>query len=100
PLVCHVVLPSLNTIAYRCRRETERRLRTWGPTRRAGKAQGKRSKMTRIVVVAMGQMGAAMAGRLVENGAEVVTSLGGRSAASVERAKAAGVKAIEDPAAL
>lgn len=48
----------------------------------------------------MGQMGAAMAGRLVENGAEVVTSLGGRSAASVERAKAAGVKAIEDPAAL
>jgi 3-hydroxyisobutyrate dehydrogenase-like beta-hydroxyacid dehydrogenase len=56
--------------------------------------------MTKIVVVAMGEMGAAIAGRLVENGADVVTSLKGRSAASAERARAAGVRATDDPAEL
>lgn len=56
--------------------------------------------MTKIVVVAMGQMGAAIAGRLVENGANVVTSLKGRSAESAARATAAGVTAIDDPDAL
>ena len=47
-----------------------------------------------IAVVAMGEMGSGIAQRLVERGARVMTSLEGRSAASAERAKAAGVEAV------
>ncbi len=54
--------------------------------------------MTRIAVVAMGEMGAGVARRLVERGAQVFTSLVGRSSASAERAKAAGVTATDDSA--
>ena len=51
--------------------------------------------MTVIAVIAMGEMGSGVARRLAERGAEVLTSLAGRSAASAERAKAAGVKAVD-----
>ncbi|HEY3813460.1 MAG TPA: DUF1932 domain-containing protein [Caulobacteraceae bacterium] len=54
--------------------------------------------MVTIAVVAMGEMGSGVAGRLVERGARVVTSLAGRSGASAERAKAAGVEVIDDQA--
>jgi len=54
--------------------------------------------MTRIAVVAMGEMGAGVARRLVERGAQVFTSLAGRSGASAERARAAGVTATDDAA--
>jgi 3-hydroxyisobutyrate dehydrogenase-like beta-hydroxyacid dehydrogenase len=54
--------------------------------------------MTVIAVVAMGEMGAGVARRLVERGATVLTSLAGRSGASAERAKAAGVGAVDDAA--
>src|SRR5947199_4404298 len=54
--------------------------------------------MTRIAVVAMGEMGAGVARRLVERGAEVFTSLAGRSGASAERARAAGVTETDDSA--
>jgi 3-hydroxyisobutyrate dehydrogenase-like beta-hydroxyacid dehydrogenase len=52
--------------------------------------------MTTIAVVAMGEMGAGVAHRLVERGARVLTSLGGRSAASAARASAAGVTLVDD----
>jgi L-threonate 2-dehydrogenase len=52
--------------------------------------------MTAIAVVSMGEMGSGIAGRLVENGARVLTSLEGRSAASFSRAKAAGVEILDD----
>jgi L-threonate 2-dehydrogenase len=54
--------------------------------------------MTVIAVVAMGEMGAGVAARLVERGARVLTSLAGRSSASAERAKAAGVSIVDDAA--
>ena len=54
--------------------------------------------MTTIAVIAMGEMGSGIARRLAERGARVLTSLAGRSAASVERAKAAGVEATDDAA--
>jgi len=54
--------------------------------------------MTRIAVVAMGEMGSGIARRLVERGAEVKTSLAGRSEASAARASAAGVAATDDAA--
>ena len=54
--------------------------------------------MVTIAVVAMGEMGSAVAGRLVERGARVLTSLAGRSGASAERAKAAGVEVVDDQA--
>lgn len=47
--------------------------------------------MTTLAVIAMGEMGAAIAKRLVSRGARVLTFLDGRSPASVERAAAAGV---------
>jgi 3-hydroxyisobutyrate dehydrogenase-like beta-hydroxyacid dehydrogenase len=56
--------------------------------------------MTRIAVVAMGEMGSGVARRLVERGATVVTSLAGRSGASAERARGAGVTVVSDDAAL
>src|SRR5204862_6940447 len=49
-----------------------------------------------IAVVSQGAMGAGVAGRLVERGLHVVTSLAGRSEASVKRAKAAGMVAVSD----
>lgn len=54
--------------------------------------------MTVIAVVAMGEMGAGVAARLVERGARVLTSLAGRSSASEGRAKAAGVSIVDDAA--
>jgi len=53
-----------------------------------------------IVVIATGEMGAAVGGRLREGGAIVRTSLAGRSAKSAERAKKNGLIAIDDDRAL
>lgn len=52
--------------------------------------------MTAIAVVSMGEMGSGIAGRLVENGARVLTSFEGRSTASLNRARAAGVEIFDD----
>ena len=52
--------------------------------------------MVTIAVIAMGEMGSAVARRLIEGGARVVSSLAGRSAASIDRAKAAGVELLND----
>ena len=49
-----------------------------------------------VAVVAQGAMGAGVGARLVERGLHVVTSLAGRSAASAQRAKAAGMVAVSD----
>lgn len=55
--------------------------------------------MTPIVaVIAPGAMGAAVAQRLAGNKVEVRTSLAGRGAASAERARAAGMRAVDDAA--
>jgi 3-hydroxyisobutyrate dehydrogenase-like beta-hydroxyacid dehydrogenase len=48
-----------------------------------------------VALVAPGNMGAAVARRLAENGVRVLTSLTGRSAASEARARAAGMVAVE-----
>lgn len=48
-----------------------------------------------IAVIGAGAMGSAIARRLVEGGAGVLTYLEGRSAATVERAKAAGMQPVE-----
>jgi 3-hydroxyisobutyrate dehydrogenase-like beta-hydroxyacid dehydrogenase len=50
--------------------------------------------MTRptVAVIAPGNMGAAIGARLTQHGADVVTSLTGRSAASVKRARDAGMR--------
>src|SRR5882672_6430478 len=45
-----------------------------------------------VAIVAAGNMGAGIARRLVENGVTVLTLLNGRSAATQERAVAAGMK--------
>jgi len=52
--------------------------------------------MTTIAVIGMGEMGAAIAGRLAERGARVLTSLGGRTEASARRAVAAGVEVCDE----
>jgi 3-hydroxyisobutyrate dehydrogenase-like beta-hydroxyacid dehydrogenase len=53
--------------------------------------------MTRtIAVVAPGAMGSAIASRLTEHGARVLTSLAGRSSASRDRAEAAGMVGVDD----
>ncbi len=53
--------------------------------------------MTAVVaIVAPGAMGAAVGKRLVDNGLKVLTSLDGRSEATVARAKAAGMAAATD----
>jgi 3-hydroxyisobutyrate dehydrogenase-like beta-hydroxyacid dehydrogenase len=49
-----------------------------------------------VTVIAPGNMGAAIGARLVENGVTVLTSLEGRSAASAQRAKDAGLRAVAD----
>ena len=51
-----------------------------------------------VAVIAPGAMGAAIGRRLVENGADVRTSLKGRSATSTGRAKAAGMQPVADDA--
>ena len=52
--------------------------------------------MVDIAVIAMGEMGSGIAARLVERGARVLTSLAGRSEASIARAKAVGVTVVDD----
>ena len=54
----------------------------------------------RVAVVATGEMGGGIAARLKARGAEVFTSLAGRSDASRARAAAAGITLIDDDAAL
>jgi 3-hydroxyisobutyrate dehydrogenase-like beta-hydroxyacid dehydrogenase len=49
-----------------------------------------------VAIIAPGNMGAAVAARLAENGVSVVTSLAGRSAESAKRAAAAGMAAAAD----
>jgi putative dehydrogenase len=49
-----------------------------------------------VAVIAPGMMGAAVAGRLVENGLKVLTSLTGRSADTLARAKKHGLTAASD----
>ncbi len=49
-----------------------------------------------IAIVAQGAMGAGVGARLVQRGLRVVTSLAGRSDASAQRAKAAGMIAVSD----
>jgi len=51
---------------------------------------------TTIAIVAPGAMGSAVARRLNEHGARVLTSLAGRSAATMQRASAAGMIAASD----
>ncbi len=52
-----------------------------------------------IAVIGAGAMGSAIGRRLVENGARVVTYLEGRSASTIERAKAAGMESVDLTAA-
>ena len=49
-----------------------------------------------VAIIAPGNMGAAVGGRLTENKVNVPTSLAGRSQASAARAKAAGMTAVAD----
>jgi 3-hydroxyisobutyrate dehydrogenase-like beta-hydroxyacid dehydrogenase len=49
-----------------------------------------------VAIVASGAMGSGVAQRLTENGATVLTSLAGRSAASAARAEKAGMRAVDD----
>lgn len=49
-----------------------------------------------VAVIAPGMMGAAVGGRLVENGLKVLTSLTGRSAETARRAKSFGLTAASD----
>ena len=56
--------------------------------------------MTVIGVIAQGTMGSGVGRRLRESGAEVRTLLSGRSPASAERARAAGMVAAADERAL
>jgi 3-hydroxyisobutyrate dehydrogenase-like beta-hydroxyacid dehydrogenase len=51
-----------------------------------------------IAIIAPGNMGAGIAGRLTENKVPVLTSLAGRSEASARRAREAGMQAVEDRA--
>ncbi len=51
-----------------------------------------------VAVVAAGEMGAGVGGKLVQHGLTVLTSLKGRSAASAERAERAGLTAADDDA--
>src|SRR5579872_3009278 len=53
-----------------------------------------------VVVIAAGEMGAAVGGRLRERGAEVRTSLLGRSAKTAERAHRHGLRVLDDDADL
>src|SRR5204862_8186539 len=60
-------------------------------------ARGGRIVMSPVVaVIAPGMMGAAVGKRLVDHGIKVLTSLKGRSAETVARAKTAGMQAASD----
>jgi putative dehydrogenase len=48
-----------------------------------------------VAIVAPGAMGAAVGGRLVEHGVDVITLLHGRSPASAARAQAAGIQGVD-----
>ena len=50
-----------------------------------------------IAIHSAGAMGSALSRRLREHGARVLTSLSGRSAATVERARAAGMEDVPRP---
>ncbi len=50
----------------------------------------------RITIIGAGEMGAAVGRRLRECGATVTTSLKGRSAASIERVRRAGIEVLDD----
>jgi 3-hydroxyisobutyrate dehydrogenase-like beta-hydroxyacid dehydrogenase len=50
----------------------------------------------RIAIIGTGAMGSAVAQRLVEHGCRVITVLEGRSTASVQRARAAGMTAVHE----
>ena len=54
----------------------------------------------RIAIIAAGEMGAGVGARLHARGAEVMTSLAGRGPDTAERARRAGMVAIDDDAAL
>ncbi len=54
----------------------------------------------KIAIIAPGEMGSGIGARLKERGAEVQTSLAGRGAGSAERARRAGMVAIDDDHAL
>lgn len=47
-----------------------------------------------VAVVAMGEMGSAIAARLVQNGVRVITTLEGRSETSIARARRGGIEAV------
>jgi len=49
-----------------------------------------------VAVIAPGMMGSGVGGRLAQNGIEVRTALAGRSAATVQRAKDAGMVEVDD----
>jgi len=49
-----------------------------------------------VAIVAAGAMGSGVAQRLTENGVTILTSLAGRSGASMARAKAAGMRAVDE----
>jgi len=49
-----------------------------------------------VAIIGAGEMGAAVARRLRECGARVMTNLEGRSAASIERVRRAGIEVIDD----
>ena len=51
--------------------------------------------MTNVAIIAPGAMGSAIARRLRQNGARVLTTLKGRSAASIVRATSAGMQDVE-----
>jgi putative dehydrogenase len=57
---------------------------------------GEDESLDTIAVIAMGEMGSGVARRLIERGARVMSSLAGRSAASLERARAIGVEQCTD----
>jgi 3-hydroxyisobutyrate dehydrogenase-like beta-hydroxyacid dehydrogenase len=54
--------------------------------------------MIQVALIAPGAMGSALGRRLVEHGVRVTTSLAGRSGASADRARAAGMEAVSDQA--
>ena len=54
----------------------------------------------KIAIIAAGDMGAGVGGRLTRRGAEVTTSLRGRGRATAERAARAGMRAVDDDIAL
>jgi len=51
-----------------------------------------------VAVIAPGSMGSGVGQRLAENGVDVITSLAGRGEASAARARAAGMRAVDDAA--